>query len=154
MCDKSNQKRSRQECFFAAQAFARQIRQNLGCNLFALLRLHLACASAKSCYALPPHLATIVLPDFTRSFPVGKKQKKPHLILSKGEDLKKIRFQKRVKACQKSGPGVWPAAWKLFSGLIYSHVVCFFWGAHELALLRFFWYFFVSRQKRTSLRGN
>jgi hypothetical protein len=35
LCDKSNQKRSRQEGFFAARAFAPQIRQNRGCNRFS-----------------------------------------------------------------------------------------------------------------------
>jgi hypothetical protein len=43
-----------QKCFFAALASALQIRQNLGCNLLALLRSLGACASAKSCYALQP----------------------------------------------------------------------------------------------------
>jgi hypothetical protein len=43
---------------------------------------------------------------------------------------------KRVKARQKSGPGSMACS-----------VEAFF-------CLDFFWYFFVSRQKRTSLRGN
>ncbi|HEY8781248.1 MAG TPA: hypothetical protein VIM16_06520 [Mucilaginibacter sp.] len=55
MCDKSNQKRSRQEGFFAAQAFTLQIRQNLGCNLFAVLPYRFYTLHAKICYALPPH---------------------------------------------------------------------------------------------------
>jgi len=65
--DKSNQKRSRQEGFFAAQAFALQIRQNRGCNLFAGLPCRFETLHAKICYALPLHKATIVLPAFTQS---------------------------------------------------------------------------------------
>jgi hypothetical protein len=72
LCDKSNQKRSRQEGFSAARAFAPQIRQNQGCNLFAGLPCRFETLYAKICYALPPLMATIVLPDFTRSFPAGK----------------------------------------------------------------------------------
>jgi len=72
LCDKSNQKRSRQEGFPAAQAFARQIRQNRGCNLFAGLPCRPETRYAKICYALPPHGAAIVLADSTRSFPAGK----------------------------------------------------------------------------------
>ncbi len=64
---KSNQKRSQREGFFAAQAFAPQIAQNRGCNLFAPLRSLASRASAKSCYALQQHKAIIVLRDFARS---------------------------------------------------------------------------------------
>jgi hypothetical protein len=67
LCDKSNQKRSRQEGFFAARAFALQIRQNRGCNLFAGLTCRFYTLHAKICYALPALSATIVLPDFARS---------------------------------------------------------------------------------------
>jgi hypothetical protein len=56
------------------------IRQNLGCNIFALLRSLTALASAKICYALPPLQATIVLPDFGRSLSADGNRK--HLSLS------------------------------------------------------------------------
>jgi hypothetical protein len=48
----------------------------------------------------------------------------------------KLQKQKRVKARQKSGPG---------------SLAC---SAEAFFCLDFFWSFFVSRQKRTSLRGN
>jgi hypothetical protein len=64
---KVTKKSSQQKGFFAAQAFALQIRQNRGCNLFALASPAHARASSKICYALQPHMATIVLPDFGRS---------------------------------------------------------------------------------------
>jgi hypothetical protein len=81
-------KRSQQKCFSAALAFALQIGQNGGCNRFSCLiifskalkiamqfcrnTLSLEEPCAKSCYALPPHVATIVLPDFARSLFAGK----------------------------------------------------------------------------------
>jgi hypothetical protein len=37
----------------ALKAIAPQIRQNLGCKIFALLRPLIACPAAKYCYALP-----------------------------------------------------------------------------------------------------
>jgi hypothetical protein len=49
------------------EAIALQIRQNLGCCLFTLLRPLMPIASVKSRYTLPLHKATIVLPAFTRS---------------------------------------------------------------------------------------
>ncbi len=45
-----------------------------GCNLFAGLTCSFTTLHAKSCDALPALLATIVLPDFARSFPAGKKR--------------------------------------------------------------------------------
>ena len=58
-------------------AFALQIRQNLGCNLFASLPYRFTTLHAKSCDALPTLLATIVLPDFARSSPAGKSAATP-----------------------------------------------------------------------------
>jgi len=52
-------------------AFALQIRQNLGWNLFALLRTLNPNASAKISYAPQPHIPTIVLPAFARSCSTG-----------------------------------------------------------------------------------
>ncbi len=53
---------------------------------------------------------------------------------------------------RKAGRGVWPAALKLFSVLIYSPVVCFFIGAHEVAALGF--WLLLYQDKSNSLRGN
>jgi hypothetical protein len=50
---KSNQKSSQQKCFFAHEAFALQIEQNLGRNYFAHARISLT--HAKTSYALQPH---------------------------------------------------------------------------------------------------
>jgi len=50
---KVTKKSSQQRGFFAARAFARQIRQNLGCIYFALFAL--PTTSAKTYYALQPH---------------------------------------------------------------------------------------------------
>jgi hypothetical protein len=49
------------------EGFALQIRQNRGCNLLPCWRALVAQCFCKSCYALPPYLATIVLPDFTEA---------------------------------------------------------------------------------------
>jgi hypothetical protein len=64
---KGSKKSSQSKCFLPHKAIALQIRQNLGCCLFTLLRLLMPLASVKSRYALPLHKATIVLPAFTRS---------------------------------------------------------------------------------------
>jgi hypothetical protein len=70
----SNQRSSQQRGFFAARAFAPQIRQNQGWKqLPRLVRFwpaHLLFPdpAANISHALPPHLACIVLPDFGRSF--------------------------------------------------------------------------------------
>jgi hypothetical protein len=60
--------------------------------------------------------------------------------------------QKRANACQKSGPGVWPAARKLFFGLTLFAYCLFFSGAHYLAMLGL-WSFLCLRQKGLGLRG-
>jgi hypothetical protein len=63
---KSNQNRVSRDASLPHWAFPAQIRQNLGCNLFAPLRSRLALASAKSCEALQPHgppLFCLILPE-------------------------------------------------------------------------------------------
>jgi hypothetical protein len=101
-----------QKGFFAARGLALQTSQNPGCTLFAPLRSRGPRASAKICYALPAHMATIVLPDFTRSFSAEEKEKNNSGRIS-------LPDQKRVKACQKSGPGCFACGLELFSGLIF-----------------------------------
>jgi hypothetical protein len=70
----SNQRSSQQRGFFSRAAFALQIRQNRGWKQLPRLvrfwpaHLLLVGPSANISYALPPHLACIVLPDFGRSF--------------------------------------------------------------------------------------
>jgi hypothetical protein len=65
---KVTKKASQQKCFFAAHGLNRTIGQNLGwsrtCGIFAPLRSLAAHASAKSSYALQPHMATIVFGRF------------------------------------------------------------------------------------------
>jgi hypothetical protein len=75
---------AQQKGFFAARAFALQIRQNLGCNLFAgepvafrPLCKKLLCPAA--------HVACIVLPDFGRSCSAERKRIKSHFISSDSE---------------------------------------------------------------------
>jgi len=70
LIQKGPKKSSQQKGFFALGAFALQIRQNLGCNLFAVTPYHLQTLYAKICYALSPLQAHIVLPDFGRSLSV------------------------------------------------------------------------------------
>jgi hypothetical protein len=55
-------------------ALTLQIRQNLGLQTIALLRSLEALASANICYALPNAQATIVLPDFARSYSTDRKK--------------------------------------------------------------------------------
>ena len=49
------------------EAFAPQIDQNHGLQLFAPLRTRIPNPAAKLAMPLPSHRATIVLPDFARS---------------------------------------------------------------------------------------
>jgi len=63
------------------KAFALQIRENLGCNLFAGLTFLSPTLHAKICYALQPHRATIVFPDFGRSLSAEEKKQTQKKIL-------------------------------------------------------------------------
>jgi hypothetical protein len=91
LCDKSNQKRSQQIGFFAAQAFALQSGQNLGCNLFAGLPFRFQTLYAKIfrvlfvfkgtqegyavCYALPLHGPPSFCPLSPEAYLLRKKEK-------------------------------------------------------------------------------
>ena len=52
---KVTKRSSQQRGFFAAPAFALQIRQNLGCKQLPRFATHLSSPSANICYALQPH---------------------------------------------------------------------------------------------------
>jgi hypothetical protein len=127
LCDKSNQKRSRQEGFLAAQAFALQISQNRGCNLFAGLPCRPDTLYAKICYALRPHRPPLFCLMSPEAFLPGKTA---------------ITYSKKNR---KSKAGKGPTEKRA------RRMAC---SAEAFFCLDFFWCFFVSRQKRTSLRGN
>jgi hypothetical protein len=60
--------------FFAALGLCPANQAKPGLQYFGPASLALCPASAKSCYALQPHLATIVLPDFSRSLSADVKK--------------------------------------------------------------------------------
>jgi hypothetical protein len=70
----SNQTAFQQKGFFAARAFTLQIRQNLGCNLFAGEPVAFK-SLCKKLLCPATHVATIVLPDFARSCSAEGKRK-------------------------------------------------------------------------------
>jgi len=63
---------------------------------------------------LPTLRPIIVLSDFARS---SSAEKKNYV----NAEIFMLLNQMRAKACQKSGPGVWPTAGKLFSDLIFGY---------------------------------
>ncbi|WP_183576606.1 hypothetical protein HDF18_21770 [Mucilaginibacter sp. X5P1] len=64
---KGSKKSSQQKCFFAAQTFPCKSGKTWAAIFLPFASPFLALASVKICYALQPHKAIIVLPDFARS---------------------------------------------------------------------------------------
>jgi hypothetical protein len=70
----SNQSAFSRKASLPHGAFALQIRQNLGCNIFARANLSLFDPGCKTLLCPAAHMAIIVLPDFGRSYSAEEKE--------------------------------------------------------------------------------
>ncbi|WP_183575396.1 hypothetical protein HDF18_15825 [Mucilaginibacter sp. X5P1] len=109
---KSNQKNQVSRLgFFAAQASALPIRQNLGCYIFTLLSLRAwPLRFCKNLLCPATHKATIVLPDFIRSCSTDEL----HLISPKERAQIETLLKAGKGSTKSAGLGVLPVGGRIF----------------------------------------